>query len=583
MKRYFLYYLILCILSLISVPNEVFACEKDAKLRSINRAIKRCDKAGYDRRVKSLLRKFPGCPFPPFPLPPACPPTPPTPPIPKPGKGRGGCFVGLGYPSSTPIPAYIWIRNFNNTTCNFSYNITPDTANPPGFTFSQTSGTISVSSFNTNAPTLLPLTYSIAPTVSPGTAAAFKIEITDDCTGLLLEDSFSQFNIIAMDSIRVVPKNPLTEVSYGSNYNLEWEVHNDSQTPKNMDYSFQSIPDPGSSMALNNGTPYHIVNTVATSPQTGSQTVPANGSTTISIEHNTMCYCDPNMEGGCQAVITIDGIEGTSDSRLPNNHIKENGDCGNSPDLYQLCGTPEGGQVCVTVTCGGNAEDICVTSEPGSDILNIIDEIVSSFFDIPNGIQAKNDGDAFALMLPCDDCLEGVSCTVDVFSSDEGLFWKTIVEDLGTCTHCEDGVVTECIADITEEACLAYGAGYSWNGSNNCEEGEICEASNPIPTLSQWSLILLTLLFLTLGSVTLIRQRQSTLSTASGLSLNSQTPLFDAATYLSIALKSLPFALVAIILFSIAENGLFLRNILGILASTGIIAFLIQLLIRHKK
>jgi len=107
--------------------------------------------------------------------------------------------------------------------------------------------------------------------------------------------------------------------------------------------------------------------------------------------------------------------------------------------------------------------------------------------------------------------------------------------------------------------------------------------SKSVPTLSEWGLIILLLLLLTLGCVSIIRQRQTMLTTASGTNFNYKTPLFDAEQFRQIALKSLPFIVVAIIIISIIESGIFTRNIIGTVLSGLIFSYLIHFILVSEK
>lgn len=100
-----------------------------------------------------------------------------------------------------------------------------------------------------------------------------------------------------------------------------------------------------------------------------------------------------------------------------------------------------------------------------------------------------------------------------------------------------------------------------------------------IPTLSQWGLILLSLLLLTTASISLIRQRQTALATANGNHLNVKMPLFNAKQFTKIAVNSIPFIVGAIAVISIIEGGLFVRNIIGTALSGLIVAYLIHLIL----
>jgi len=130
------------------------------------------------------------------------------------------------------------------------------------------------------------------------------------------------------------------------------------------------------------------------------------------------------------------------------------------------------------------------------------------------------------------------------------------------------------------------------NGANGCDctGGEGCGLgtqdgieTEAIPTLSQWGLIILFLLLLTIGSVSIIRQKRAALITINGANLSLKTPLFNAEQFEKIALKSIPFIIGAIVIISIIEGGLFAKNIIGTIFSGLVISYLIHFVLMSEK
>lgn len=132
---------------------------------------------------------------------------------------------------------------------------------------------------------------------------------------------------------------------------------------------------------------------------------------------------------------------------------------------------------------------------------------------------------------------------------------------------------------------LSYGEYDAGDGGSHGEVEDYCPI-NKIPTLDQWGLIILFLLLLTLGSVSIIRQRQTKLATTKttrGVSLNMKIPMFNAELFKKIGLKSIPFIIGAITIISIIEGGLFARNIIGTIISGLIISYLVHFVLMNEK
>ncbi len=61
-----------------------------------------------------------------------------------------------------------------------------------------------------------------------------------------------------------------------------------------------------------------------------------------------------------------------------------------------------------------------------------------------------------------------------------------------------------CTEELTQQECEAAGAKYRGDGTNCAEE-----CPDPIPTVSEWGLVVMGLLVLTAGTVVVIRRRQA--------------------------------------------------------------------------
>ena len=103
-----------------------------------------------------------------------------------------------------------------------------------------------------------------------------------------------------------------------------------------------------------------------------------------------------------------------------------------------------------------------------------------------------------------------------------------------------------------------------------------------VPTLSEWGLIIFTLLGLSLG-MALIRKRQGSIASAGELSLSEEVQLFDQQNYLKALAIVLIFGVVCLIFARCTYGSLPLHDIIGVLLSCGIIAFMIQLTMKRKE
>ncbi len=146
---------------------------------------------------------------------------------------------------------------------------------------------------------------------------------------------------------------------------------------------------------------------------------------------------------------------------------------------------------------------------------------------------------------------------------------------VGCCWQCQGNELI-CNSDVSQAACPGD---WNWVENGNCGDSQCGNCTENIPTLSQWGLILLTLLLLTLTSVVLIRQRQTTLNTINNEIHNTKLPYFNLNLFKNITLKSIPFMLIAFLLCSWADGGLFPRNVFGTIAAGLILAYLVHYVI----
>ncbi len=110
---------------------------------------------------------------------------------------------------------------------------------------------------------------------------------------------------------------------------------------------------------------------------------------------------------------------------------------------------------------------------------------------------------------------------------------------------------------------------------------ETCSLSANVPALSQWGVIILSLLLLTLGSASIIRRQQVVFATSDSEAVKPS--LFDLELFKKIALRSVPFILGVIAIISIVEGRFFVGNVAGTLISGIIVVYLIQLIILSRE
>lgn len=116
-------------------------------------------------------------------------------------------------------------------------------------------------------------------------------------------------------------------------------------------------------------------------------------------------------------------------------------------------------------------------------------------------------------------------------------------------------------------------------------DNEVTVSSEPnqatIPTLSQWGIIILLLLFLTINSVFLIR-KQHQLATSGLASSMIKLPLINWALFNKILFKTIPFILLAIIGITLFEGVFYVRNAVGAFISGLIIVYLSHFIIMSE-
>ena len=231
----------------------------------------------------------------------------PTPPLPdgldcsmaNRGGGRGGgpgaVVVGIGQGAGT----YAWVRNHNDVECMFTWTINPDPGNPPGFSFSETTGMINVPGLRTD---FASFDVFVDAGVPNGAMAFFTVEWIDGCTGLPLFDDWAEFKVTADSQISVTPVLPLNMLAPGPPLIVSYRVVNHTAAAISRPYTYFSIGDPQSLGNLNSGGTYQINNIFQTDKSISGGTADVPPLSELIIDKVPLLpgeFCDPEMLSCC--------------------------------------------------------------------------------------------------------------------------------------------------------------------------------------------------------------------------------------------------------------------------------------------
>jgi len=146
----------------------------------------------------------------------------------------------------------------------------------------------------------------------------------------------------------------------------------------------------------------------------------------------------------------------------------------------------------------------------------------------------------------------------------------------------------DCLGVCGGNATVGASCDDSNSNTNNDVYKQDCSCSGTvsspenIPTLSQWGVIILLLLFITTSGVFIIRQ-QHQLATVGLGSSPVKLPLVNWALFNKMMLKALPIIFIAIALITVLEDALYIRNIIGTFISSLIIVYLLHFVIMSDK
>ena len=124
----------------------------------------------------------------------------------------------------------------------------------------------------------------------------------------------------------------------------------------------------------------------------------------------------------------------------------------------------------------------------------------------------------------------------------------------------------------------AKGGGYFM--SKGCSETGALEA---IPTLSEWGMIIFSLLILTLITVVVARRRTAGVAAGTGADVSISGPMFIPQVFVKTLTVTLGLAAVVLIVAGLLSQSLPLRDIAGTIISAGIIAYMAHLWVQPRR
>jgi len=112
--------------------------------------------------------------------------------------------------------------------------------------------------------------------------------------------------------------------------------------------------------------------------------------------------------------------------------------------------------------------------------------------------------------------------------------------------------------------------------NSNDEDDNIFNGPTDIPTLSQWGLIVLSLILFSITTVSVTQNRYSLMYNRGGIGSYSIVPYFDATLFKRMLLKSIPLMILVSVLISLFEGEWLVRNFVGTAFSIGLVVYLLH-------
>ena len=109
------------------------------------------------------------------------------------------------------------------------------------------------------------------------------------------------------------------------------------------------------------------------------------------------------------------------------------------------------------------------------------------------------------------------------------------------------------------------------------------DASTDIPTLSQWGLILLSLILLSISTVSAMQKKYSLAYNVRASNSSATIPYFNKNLFKQMLMKSIPLMLFIFVLISFLEGGWFVRNLVGSILSIGVCVYVLHFIELSKQ
>jgi len=109
------------------------------------------------------------------------------------------------------------------------------------------------------------------------------------------------------------------------------------------------------------------------------------------------------------------------------------------------------------------------------------------------------------------------------------------------------------------------------------------DASTDIPTLSQWGLILLSLILLSISTVSAMQKKYSLAYNVRAANSSATIPYFNKNLFKQMLMKSIPLMLFIFVLISFLEGGWFVRNLVGSILSIGVCVYVLHFIELSKQ
>lgn len=298
------------------------------------------------------------------------------------------------------------------------------------------------------------------------------------------------------------------------------------------------------------------------------------------------------------------------------------GSCNYSCELLELCSDGEQNGDEDGLDCGGSCPNICPETQTCSDgIQNGDEEGVDCGGSCPASCETCNGVidecgvcDGPGIVDGTCDCEGTLTITWYADNDGDGLgdpnnSNESCEQPAGFVSNSDDNDDTDGCAGEVDECGICDGPGPStwfvdsdgdgFGDSNNSVES--CEqptgyVSNPndqddttfnepadIPTLSQWGLILLSLILLSITTVSIIQNKTALANNQSVANSVAIIPYFDKPLFKRMLIKSVTLMVLIFVLISLVEGGWFIRNIVGTVLSVGMIVYVWHFVILSER